>query len=288
MTIIKTKHLTEKQRLEIEELLLSCQTCSAETLFFPIEDGDLFYLLFTKEGTLGCAAALTLFSDISEPGSDSEENSSDSSRDEDIKTYRDMENTDYAECTAFTRPSLRHMGYFSSVFEILSQEIEDIDLYFPVSRPDKATLAALASLEAVHDRDEYKMEFSIGRDKKETFQPEAERLTPVWSTEEDGSLLLQFYLKESNQTQRGPAGSCRLAVSGDSACFYAFEIKESLRGQGLGRDALLLTLSLLSENQPVSGCQKLFLHVSQLNEAAVSLYKKTGFHISEILSYYLY
>ena len=273
MNIIRTDHLSAGQTEAITELLDECRDCNGYTPFFPFEDGDLFYLLFTDNGTashpgeLACAAALSFFE---EPDGSC------------------------AECAAFTRPCFRQKGYFSLLFDELSQDIEEVDLYFPVSDPEPGTLAALASLEAVHDRDEYRMELEpacveafSGAPFQETSAPgtwkvPGSRLHAQWEETEDDSFLLSFYQEEK------AVGNCCLSFFGDSACFYSFEIKEELRGQGLGWEALSLTLSLLLKGLPRPGCRRLSLHVSGLNVPAVSLYRKAGFHIKESLSYYLY
>ena len=169
-----------------------------------------------------------------------------------------------------------------------------MDLYFPVTDPEPGTLAALASLEAVHDRDEYRMElelecapslppvsFQTASARKLCGEPDS-CLRVQWNETENGTFLLSFY-------QGGEeAGTCCLSFFEDSACFYGFEIREELRGRGLGKKALSLTLSLLKNGLPRSDCRRLTLHVSGLNAPAVSLYRKAGFHIKESLSYYLY
>lgn len=293
MNIVRTDRLSAEQTEQIKELLHECRACDGYAPFFPFEDGDLFYLLFTEEErnsagakarepaektkqqtcrhsgspTLACAAALSFFE---EPDGSC------------------------AECTAFTRPVLRQKGYFSLLFDELSLDIEEVDLYFPVSDPEPGVLAALSSLEAVHDRDEYRMELELKEAEacsEVSFHPmfspdqtgdSPSRLRAQWEVMENDSFLLSFYQGEQ------AAGTCCLSFFGDSACFYSFEIKEALRGQGLGREALSLTLSLLQKGLPRSGCRRLSLHVSGLNAPAVSLYRKAGFQIKESLSYYLY
>lgn len=293
MNIIRTDRLSAGQTEQIKKLLHECRACNGSSPFFPFEDGDLFYLLFTERernsaGTkarepaeetrqqicrhsdslvLTCAAALSFFEEAD--GS-------------------------CAECTAFTRPALRRKGYFSLLFDELSLEIEEIDLYFPVSDPEPGVLAALASLEAVHDRDEYRMELELEEAEacsEVSFHPVSSpdpagnpsiRLRAQWEAMENDCFLLSFYQGEK------AIGTCCLSFFGDSACFYSFEIKEALRGQGLGREALSLTLSLLRKGLPRPGCRRLSLHVSGLNGPAVSLYRKAGFQIKECLSYYLY
>ncbi len=275
MDIIRTSLLSAGQADEIKELLNGCRDSKGQTPFFPFEDGDLFYLLFTETDDnaasriLACAAALSFFEESGAP---------------------------YAECSAFTRPVLRQKGYFSLLFDELSQDIEEVDLYFPVTDPEPGTLAALASLEAVRDRDEYRMELELelecakafsGAPFQETSAPgtwkvPGSRLHTQWEETEHDSFLLSFYQEEK------AVGNCCLSFFGDSACFYSFEIKEELRGLGLGWEALSLTLSLLLKGLPRPGCRRLSLHVSGLNTPAISLYRKAGFHIKESLSYYLY
>lgn len=264
--LFRTPRLTREQKQQIADLVRACSRCDQSTLSFPAEEGDLFYLHYTEKGELACAAALSFFGDVShsEEGADG----------------------GYAECSAFTLPALRRLGYFSSLFDFLSSDIETIDLYFVTEPANQNTQKALASLGAVHDRDEYLMEIEVGREQKSGFLPECSRLS-VTAAEEEGSVLLQFYLKESPFPNRR-AGSCRLFPSGDSACFYGFEIETSLRGRGLGREALLLTLSLLADKNCGFSCRRMYLHVSGTNLPAVSLYKKTGFCICKTLSYYLY
>lgn len=273
MSIIRTHRLSAKQAEQIKELLNECSNLAGQNPFFPFEDGDLFYLLFTDDGKTGslkelaCAAALSFFEDSGAP---------------------------YAECCAFARPALRKKGYFSCLFDKLSQDIEDVDLYFPVSAPNEGTLAALDSLGAVHDRDEYRMELELKRalslppisflkaSAAEICQKSDIRLRVQWEETESGFFLLTFFREDEK------AGTCCLSFFGESVCFYGFEIREKLRGCGLGKNALLLTLSLLKNGLPRRGCRRLFLHVSGTNVPALSLYRKTGFQIQESLSYYLY
>ena len=71
MDIIRTSLLSAGQADEIKELLNGCRDSKGQTPFFPFEDGDLFYLLFTETDDnaasriLACAAALSFFE---EPG----------------------------------------------------------------------------------------------------------------------------------------------------------------------------------------------------------------------------
>lgn len=82
-----------------------------------------------------------------------------------------------------------------------------------------------------------------------------------------------------------PIGRCLITpVSADCACLHHLEIKESLRHNGYGSDFLSLLLPRIA----ASGTSKLILQVSGDNPAAIALYKKTGFGITETLSFYCY
>ena len=184
MSIIRTNCLSAGQAGQIKELLNKCSNLAGQSPFFPFEDGDLFYLLFTETDdnaagrVLACAAALSFFEESGAP---------------------------YAECCAFTRPDLRRKGCFSRLFDELSPDIEEVDLYFPVSHPDEGTLAALASLETVHDRDEYRMELDLERAPSlppisfqaasawELCREPDSCLRVQWKEAESASFLLSFY-----------------------------------------------------------------------------------------------
>lgn len=81
-----------------------------------------------------------------------------------------------------------------------------------------------------------------------------------------------------------PAGSCRLSIHGRDVYLYALEILPHLRGRGYGACFMEQIISMLGEH----GYSGLSLQVSGANEPALGLYKKTGFRITETLSYYTY
>lgn len=324
VNVLRTGRLDEAQRAGLACLADTCRALDHSRLSMP-EDADLYYMAYGPDGRLASAAALTFYPEAPGGGAD----------------------VLCAECSAFTRPELRRMGYFSAVFDVLSQDIEDTDLYFLTDGAQKGAMAALRSFGAVHDRDEYMMERTLGCacEKSEAAASvcsceKSEAPASVCSCEksdgssaarlprltaradllpeetgEEGSagVRLTFFLADGKAPDAAPAGSCRLIFCGDSVCFCGFEIVEPLRGRGLGEKALRLTLSLLESPGVPDSAQKnenahfglgghfcglrppclpqagrIFLHVSGDNRAAVSLYKKTGFRISETLSYYLY
>lgn len=80
-----------------------------------------------------------------------------------------------------------------------------------------------------------------------------------------------------------PIGTCRLICYGP-ACFYLYhvEIRPDMRGRGWGKALLDALLGQLAAGS------RIILQVSSLNAPALALYKKTGFGITETLSYYIF
>lgn len=80
-----------------------------------------------------------------------------------------------------------------------------------------------------------------------------------------------------------PIGTCRLICYGP-ACFYLYhvEIRPDMRGKGWGKALLDALLGQLAAGS------RIILQVSSLNAPALALYKKTGFGITETLSYYIF
>ncbi|MBT9779145.1 GNAT family N-acetyltransferase [Clostridium sp. MCC353] len=184
---------------------------------------------------------------------------------------------DCCECTAFTLPEKRGQGCFSQLFDLAlswleeKEEKEDAgyDLLFVTSPGCRETMNVLNAIGAEYDYSEYMMERAI---KKET-EPE----DPIHLEFQEDGLCLGLLNHQL-------IGSCRLDYGCGSACLYEMEIKEPFRNQGLGTRFLWSLFPRLMEN----GILILRLQVTSANKAALSLYKKTGFHICETLSYYLY
>lgn len=172
------------------------------------------------------------------------------------------------ECWAFTHPEHRRKGYFSMVLEEMCREggpLEEADLY----------LAADARVEAARKTAE-----GIGAE-----PAGAEHLMEAALEKEDEADLPLIFLPEAQGfTVKAAQGSCRLGIQDTSACLYEFEILKELRGKGHG------TAFIRSLKQELyrRGIRLLRLQVSGDNLPALSLYKKTGFRITETLLYYLY
>lgn len=183
---------------------------------------------------------------------------------------------DCCECTAFTLPQKRGQGCFTRLFDLALSFLEEkeekehagYDLLFVVSPGCQDTMNVLDALGAEYDYSEYIMELKL-----EKSAPDS---------------LIQIELQKNGLCigllNQQVIGSCRLDYGNKSACLYEMEIKEAFRNQGFGTGFLHTLFSCLIEK----GIHTLRLQVTSTNEAAMALYKKTGFHICETLSYYLY
>lgn len=277
MKTIETCTLTRTQKQELQTLL---ETGSARTgepiLAFPLEEVSRFFLLY--DPALICALALILPDAESAPG----------------------QSGDFlpeAECIAYTHPDFRKKGCFSSLLALTAPWIQDRDVLFPVSPQFPDTPPALEAIGSELASTEYRMEIDLdkassGRTGLNPPQTPGRLAMETDSTLENGFRILTFHFfpacgypaSSAPQIASGrfffedtPSGSRR-------ACLCDFEVVPGLRGQGLGKEALLLMLSTLAD----TGTNAVFLHVSGGNAPAVALYQKTGFRISETLSYYLY
>lgn len=257
MKTIKTVRLTRHQKEEIDSLIHECKSkIPALKLSFPYEDGTLFYLLYAP--SLVSVLALNMPSQPFEP----------------------------AECTAFTRPSHWRTGCFSTLFSLAEEEFEEIDLLFPTDHSNEGAAKALESLGTEPAFCEYRMTLSLTSPlcQKNAASVSPNRLSYTVSLKEAETYCFRFFDIASIASSDIPCGTCSLTFFGTHVCLSDFEITDSLRGQGIGKEALSLVISYAKK----LGLSSLFLHVSGDNIPAVSLYKKTGFQITETLSYYLY
>ena len=85
-------------------------------------------------------------------------------------------------------------------------------------------------------------------------------------------------------TYTSKAGSVRIAVYPGWYYLYDLEIRKELRGKGYGSALLSFVLDDLAKREPLP----IRLQVSSGNTAALRLYEKTGFRITETLSAWLY
>lgn len=281
MKIIDTPILTEMQIEEAARLVSVCRAHDGIRLTYPSEEtggGSRHYLFYEDGVTLAAILAMLPL---------------------DGQT---------AECCAFTHPAHRRQGCFSRLLAAAMERFEEYDILFGI--PDACYPAAgvLSALGAELVSREHQMEILLpqglvsassgtgqaspshagltlisqdypencGRDTistvdtATTIAPAAPMPpTTAWTLAQDGF----------------PIGRCLITpVSAACACLHHLEIQESLRHNGYGSDFLSLLLPRIA----ASGTGKLILQVSGDNPAAIALYKKTGFGITETLSFYCY
>ena len=81
-----------------------------------------------------------------------------------------------------------------------------------------------------------------------------------------------------------PAGKLRVNEADGMHGIYGVVVDSSLRGKGIGYQALTLLLRELTE----SGAANIYLEVDSQNPAAFHLYKKLGFRVKSTFGYYPY
>lgn len=179
------------------------------------------------------------------------------------------------ECTAFTRPDCRRNGIFGAVLEKgLSLLPEDTELLFYVDKKSPDALEAVTALGAELLSDEHMMELASDAVSAIKGMGKTGDLTVTEAMEGEQAILV---FSDAH-------GSLNISLYGTHYYLYGFEIREGQRGQGFGISLLIKVLSFLAEREPLP----VTLQVSGSNGPALSLYKKTGFRITETLSRYLY
>lgn len=180
-----------------------------------------------------------------------------------------------AECCAFTHPEHRRQGHFTRLLEHALDTCEECDILFPVPESCPDTMAALAALGAELESREHRMELETPPDLSGVGQ----RNLTLLPSEDEASCAWQLFLGDHL------IGRCLTTpASGSCICLHHVEIDPDYRRQGYGAEFLTMLLSALS----ASGIRKVILQVPDSNEAALALYKKAGFRITETLSYYAY
>lgn len=200
-----------------------------------------------------------------------------------------------AECIGFTHPSCRRQGYFSRLLECVLEDYEETDILFPVSGTCADTLAALDAIGAEVSGQEHKMEKSFGEShpgadvkREEVFLFSALRI----SDEADPNTFRgDFFVKNSmiandaSADGEAAAGSLSMTmISESSVCLHHVEIFPEFRGKGFGTMMMICLFAELEKRK----IEKIVLQVSGDNLAALALYKRMGFRITETLSYFLY
>ncbi|MCI8454754.1 MAG: GNAT family N-acetyltransferase [Lachnospiraceae bacterium] len=240
--------LTPAQRAAIQSLVAACSAHDHTNLSFPFDDGELF--VFSDKGN-GLADGILSAAAFSLCGADS------------------------WDCSAFTHPSLRNQGAFSALLEAgLSKLSREGSIFFYADPSCQDTMAALSALHTEHLADEHMMELAPG-----DFFKAADR---IGSTECTVSEIPDSAVNTLHITV--PDGEVFINCHTAHYYLYGLQIAPDRRGQGLGKLLLTQTLSRLFLQNP----KPVRLQVSGDNTSALSLYKKTGFRITETLSCYLF
>lgn len=270
MQTLFTEALSDEQKKDLCGLVSACKGQEPITLSCPL-DAQLYGLLYEEEELLSCLAAFKL----------------------DEETW---------ECCGFTRPDYREKGYFSALLEEAcgkNSPLAEADLYFSVDGHCPQALTLLAKLGAEHIYDELMMKRELRSGNLQTDERGLIRSvtlsvcpesiaddSPDCPADDAGDCTADAAasLLASGSLDGRPAVSCRLNPAGKSMYLYSLEVSENLRNRGIGTAFLTLLFSYLYEK----GFKKLTLQVSGDNASALALYKKTGFTVTQTLSYYLY
>ena len=305
ISIVETQNLSEKQRQDIRLLVELCCRHDNIRLSYPADgeseedkseensggtmhlSGPRHWLYYGRDGVLNSALALVYYQDS------------------------------LVECSAFTHPDFRRQGLFSRLLGCAVDRLDttdtvdmtdrldtadtadtaeamdcggDCDILFTVSGHCPDTAAALQALDAELASEEYQMELELteGRcgDMILAAAPPCLLRKACPDPDLDGSADTVWEL--IHMADDGSAvllGSCRTFMVSDACvCLHHVEILPQYRGQGFGYALIRCLLPLLCKE----GFRRVILQVSGSNKAALALYKKTGFRITETLSLYLY
>lgn len=259
MKIIETSILTNIQTEEIATLTDACRSHDKIRLTYPADesgDGCRHYLLYEENGTLAAVLAMLPLDDRT------------------------------AECSAFTHPAYRRQGCFSRLLDIAAEQFETCDILFGVPESCHAAIQVLSALGAEQESLEHQMELLFPVHSFDTATDTGAHLSchgglTLASSPDKAADTVEWTLNKDGL----PIGRCLITtVSEGCVCLHHLEIAEPLRQKGYGSSFLSLLLPRIAEG----GFHKIILQVSGDNPAAVALYKKTGFRITETLSYYCY
>lgn len=274
MPLLFTTRLSALQREEIRGLVSACKEREGLTLSFPLDERALFGLYY--------------------------ENRPKETGEEDLQTLKKRkretprllcacaflkETPTKVECSAFTHPDYRKRGLFTTVLKNAKNRISRPDpkkraaaapaapLSFTayLDGRSEGAIAAAEKLGAENISEEYMLELS------ELPKPaSSEELTVTKGTDPDtGSPLL---------TYRGFHGELSVLVYPSFYYLYGVTVDTAFQGQGFGTKLLAAVLADLALRSPLP----VRLQVSGDNDAALALYKKTGFRITETLSCVLF
>ena len=286
MKLHRVHSLDSSQIRQIQTMVNKCTDSDGARLSFPFDEADLF-LYFEHDSSVVSAIA-----------------------------FIPIENLLY-ECSAFTDPQFRGQGFFSELLDAGIDELpEDSELIFYADKRNSAAAAVLEEIGAELNSEEHMMKllpenFSIIACRSSQTGSDVNALDSIADIHSeclnlDGTLTLRFHSDHA---------VINFSVFPSHYYLYGFEVEESCRGKGYGTKFLSTVLAQLLngsagaiEHSPLSSeisyhipdvsCtdaasdsispRPVLLQVSGGNAPALTLYKKTGFRITETLCCYLY
>lgn len=284
MKITSVSELYPSQKEKIQSLVDRCHDFDGPFLSFPFEDAS--YFLYID----GCSdPSRSIASLCREAAPQPCPVSSPDSRSGCIAAMAlTVCGEDAWECSAFVQPDFRRQGLFSA---LLDQAIdllpEESDLYFLIDSSTEAAGAVLELLGAELVSKEHMMELSLDdflrQEPELAMKSYAEEFSPA-KAEGGFSAAVSEDCSSSQLCYRSSFGQVSISLHSDGCYLYGFEILPEFRRQGHGTRFLFETLTDLA----VRNLFPVRLQVSGSNQAALSLYKKTGFRITETLLSFLY
>lgn len=268
MDILYAARPNHSQQEELHALLSACREKEPLSLSIP-EDGNGFFLAYKKAGQpegrpllVSCGAFCTVSADL-------------------------------WECYGLTRPEYRRRGLFGRLLEEIcrmAQEQEEqtgteINLAFLSDGNSADGLAAFRALNMEYWYSEYRMEGEVPLIHSSASQEAGSLFLKQFPGQEDDEDMVFYAYPAADAGLREDQviGACRLLSLGPSCfCLHHVKINPDFRGKGWGGKLMDALSGLLPPGS------RIILQVSSLNRPAMALYKKTGFRITETLSYYLY
>ena len=205
---------------------------------------------------------------------------------------------DSFECVPFVHPDFRRKGIFSTILAAACKEDRipgEGSVYFSCSAENESWKNILGHIGAEHAWDEYMLERKlIISEKTETdiycriVETAPENKTEANDTITSGNIVWHAIGCRLNQNIplcfTSPEVICFLAPQGESVYLYSLQVLPELRNRHLGTAFLSALLPRLAKK----GFKSIKLQVSSENLPAMALYKKTGFYITQTLSFYEY
>ena len=264
MKLHRVHSLDSSQIRQIQTMVNKCTDSDGTRLSFPFDEADLF-LYFEHDSSVVSAIA-----------------------------FIPIENLLY-ECSAFTDPQFRGQGFFSELLDAGIDELpKDSELIFYADKRNSAAAAVLEAIGAEMNSEEHMMKllpenFSIIDCRSSQTGSDVSALDLIADIHSeclnlDGTLTLRFHSDHA---------VINFSVFPSHYYLYGFEVEESCRGKGYGTKFLSTVLARLLNGSAGAAADNtaprpVLLQVSGGNAPALTLYKKTGFRITETLCCYLY